>query len=113
MHSEVDLVRPIDQSSLTQLYNVLSHRFSKRTCYDAEPRDIKSGDFCYWAPVPFGHSHSHSVLGVRVEAFDGTVAVCVDDFLEDFLSLDFHADAVLDLVAQVLVGQVYEAIVEF
>lgn len=102
MNSKVNLIRSIDEASFTQLDCVFWHRLSKWAGDNAEFRDLKGRDFFDRAPNSIDHSHSYSILGIRVEAFDEAVAIVIVNFFKYLLSLDFHANTKLYLILDIL-----------
>jgi hypothetical protein len=58
--------------------------------------------------LAIGHSHSYSIFGVRVKTLDSSKTVGIVNFLEYLLPLHLHTHSVLQLVLQMLVGQMDE-----
>ena len=80
-----------------------------RTRLNLELGDIESANFFDWPPIALFNSHPDPVLGVGVEAFNESEAIIIGDPLEDFFSLDFHANSILNLILDILKREMNEA----
>jgi hypothetical protein len=110
MHTKVDFVRAVDESTFAQLYHVLTHVLCEGTCSYVEPGNIISDNLRDGTPRTIRNPHSDSILGVRVQIFDGTEAGEIFYSFEYLLTFNLHTNAIFELIFDILVGKVDKSV---
>lgn len=113
VHAEFEWVGGIEGATPQEHDHAFVVSLSEGAVVSYKVLRLKGCDLAYGTPYAIDNSHPHSVVGLRVQAAYNTSSCIISShFLEDFLSLDFHADPKLYFVLFLLVRQVDEFVLE-